>query len=761
MADLQTFMPSMDLEELTPSESGWLGDYIAQLRGSGQAALEQNVEGVRLAGSETCAWLKFWAKAPGARPLLLPLSFDQDGTIAWVACADSHLLANEMCEELTAHVGLAYTDFTPAGRIVTPFDALTQIVVGRFRWVYRFEGSGGRENEPVWSMLRVYRTSVENRPERYRPTPQTFGSLKLRFERAIAARNEREAYRLLEELKGTGRLNAQNERFLEIHLLAGLGHWSPMVAGETKLLALRDLSLPRQTLGEAIEALYVHFLARHENETDLAAATATFNEQVRPRFAWLFRARKNITRPAVLKAFALNELSRERPDQELLTTLRAELERSDESSLPEWFPDLQAGVKTSDSLYEGNTAFEDAEYERAMAFFKRAPVSQEVLQRILECAAEIATVEAAREAIDVLGRYPATMLDALGPRYTKKIAKLHKSLDTAQSAVDEGVIGDWKGWARAVKSGLPSIEASRLAAQKAEEWQLSDYTSDLEAVATFTAELEDYEEAVLRTYVRSIPAILDFFHEATGVPEIQRLYRTLLALILLDGNDGLGELDSVQRITGTLLESGIPSTDYRDLINDLQELLARVGSPRYMDWVIDIVELFALFPRPDKEAPLRLFFALQQIASQYRHRLRVDQWRGLELLAQDFDQFPAISELLAERVGEGEGGEGDFAHLANKSVAIYTLTESAGQRAIQILKSLVPLCRLELNSDHVATTRLKQLAANSDVFVFAWRSSKHQAYFAVKDARGGKPNLLLPEGKGSASILKVLSEVTV
>ncbi|MGE8165961.1 protein DpdD [Paraburkholderia sp. NPDC080076] len=761
MADLQNFMPSMDLGAVMSGESSWLGAYIAQLDGSGNAVLDQNVEGVRLAGSETCAWLKFWAKAPATRPLVLPLSFDHDGTTAWLACADSHLLANEMCEELTAHVGLAYTDFTPVGRVAIPHDALTQIAVDRFKWVYRFEGRGGRENEPVWSMLGIYRTSLESRPERYRPAPQTFGSIKLRFERAIAAGDERQAYRLLEELKGTGRLNAQNERFLEIHLLAGLGRWSPMVAGETKLLALRDLNLPRQTLGEAVEALYVHFLARHENDADLAAATATFNEYVRPRFAWLFRARKSITRPAVLKAFALNELSRERPDQGLLTTLRAELEHSDESSLPQWFPNLQAGVKTSDSLYEANTAFEDAEYERAMTFFKRAPVSQEVLQRILECAAEIATVEAAREALDALGRYPAAMQDALGPRYTKKIAHLHKSLDSAQSAVDEGAIADWSGWARAVKAGLPSLDASRLATQKAEEWRLSDYSSNPEAVAAFMAEVEDYEETVLRTYVRSIPAILDFFREGTGVPEVQRLYQTLLTLILLEGNDGLEELDSVQRITATLLESGIPAADYRGLVDDMQELLARVGSPRYMNWVFDIVELFALFPRPDKEAPLRLFFALQQIASQYRHRLRVDQWRGLELLAQDFDQLPAVRELLAEQGEEGERGEGDFAHLANKSVAIYTLTESAGQRAIQILKSLVPLCRLELNSDYVATTRLKQLAANSDVFVFAWRSSKHQAYFAIKDARGSRPNLLLPEGKGSASILKVLSEVAV
>jgi hypothetical protein len=55
--------------------------------------------------------------------------------------------------------------------------------------------------------------------------------------------------------------------------------------------------------------------------------------------------------------------------------------------------------------------------------------------------------------------------------------------------------------------------------------------------------------------------------------------------------------------------------------------------------------------------------------------------------------------------------------------------------------------------------KLKSLAANADVFAFAWKSSKHQAYFAAKEARGSRQTLL-PVGKGSASILDcVLKEL--
>jgi len=69
------------------------------------------------------------------------------------------------------------------------------------------------------------------------------------------------------------------------------------------------------------------------------------------------------------------------------------------------------------------------------------------------------------------------------------------------------------------------------------------------------------------------------------------------------------------------------------------------------------------------------------------------------------------------------------------------------------------MARVEVNADLVATDRLKQLAMNADIFVFAWKSSKHQAYFAVKEARRDK-DTLLPLGKGSASILgSVLGEL--
>lgn len=74
---------------------------------------------------------------------------------------------------------------------------------------------------------------------------------------------------------------------------------------------------------------------------------------------------------------------------------------------------------------------------------------------------------------------------------------------------------------------------------------------------------------------------------------------------------------------------------------------------------------------------------------------------------------------------------------------------------------MYPKATIELNSDAVSTDRLRALAKSADIFVFAWKSSKHQAYFCVKESRHGN-DIVLPSGKGSASILSsVLEKISI
>ena len=99
--------------------------------------------------------------------------------------------------------------------------------------------------------------------------------------------------------------------------------------------------------------------------------------------------------------------------------------------------------------------------------------------------------------------------------------------------------------------------------------------------------------------------------------------------------------------------------------------------------------------------------------------------------------------------------------MANKKIAIYTLTEQAGKRAIILLKQLCPDVSVELNSDKVCTEKLRALAKHADIFVFAWKSSSHQAFYCVKDHRPDGWSIPQPLGKGSSSIIREVVDLTI
>ena len=62
---------------------------------------------------------------------------------------------------------------------------------------------------------------------------------------------------------------------------------------------------------------------------------------------------------------------------------------------------------------------------------------------------------------------------------------------------------------------------------------------------------------------------------------------------------------------------------------------------------------------------------------------------------------------------------------------------------------------VEVNSDLVATDKLRTLARTADMFVFAWKSSSHAAFYCIKEELPtGEP--IWAAGKGTASIMRAV-----
>lgn len=225
------------------------------------------------------------------------------------------------------------------------------------------------------------------------------------------------------------------------------------------------------------------------------------------------------------------------------------------------------------------------------------------------------------------------------------------------------------------------------------------------------------------------------------------LYAMLIKMVAWNGGASADELELVAQLTLNLLGAVPPQRTYVNAVDELGEILAASRAPTQVDWALNIAELLAVYPSPDHEARLRFFVSATDLVRANTHRISVAQRRVLQLLARDY----GCEDLLASLPEPAPTATSNVASFAGL-IALYSLTEPAAQRARDVLRIIVPNAQIELTADTVATDRLRHLSSKAEVFVFAWRSSKHQAYCCVKDHRGHRP-LSMPPGKGAASIV--------
>ncbi len=174
-------------------------------------------------------------------------------------------------------------------------------------------------------------------------------------------------------------------------------------------------------------------------------------------------------------------------------------------------------------------------------------------------------------------------------------------------------------------------------------------------------------------------------------------------------------------------------------------------------WQLSRSEALAILPcayDKARDVRLRLFLQVLGQAAGFAHRLAQHDLVPIEILAKDYGVSPeAVSALRRDEKGKDAGPV--LPNLEGKTIGVYTLAEAAGSRAKAALEKLFPGCKVVVNSDLVATPQLTSLAKSADMFVFAWKSSSHQAFYCVKDSlTKGEP--IWAPGKGTASILRAV-----
>ena len=314
----------------------------------------------------------------------------------------------------------------------------------------------------------------------------------------------------------------------------------------------------------------------------------------------------------------------------------------------------------------------------------------------------------------------------------------------------------WLDWARRVETGENEDLAMTSLREHLCMWESDDLARDHDGAAELARIINNADESADTVFREAAPLLFQALMPESGVPprQVKPLLQILVTKIAFSGDPSQNELQLVRDLAAALLAMGLDESEYASLVSDLEDLMGAQISIFTLDWALDLVELLAVHPCLDEERRLRLVLHVIQEAARCAHRLSPADILVTKQLCEDYGIDCPIEVASKEGADPVRAGEA----LSGKKVAIYTLMEGAGRRAADLLKRLCPDVRVELNGDHECTTRLRNLARTADVFVFAWKSSKHQAFYCIKDHRDGGNPLIQAKGKGTSSIMRAVLE---
>lgn len=749
----------MDMKALAGRE-GWLSDFFG---GGNVIRWADLVAGSSAWSAALRPWLALVATGRGDQGLVLPAQAVH-GPVVWHACAATRQDRAALAEQLASFLGPARAEtlLAPEPGALAP---LEQVLVQRFGGpVQRLVARAGTDPTDMGQTLAMLAELLLRRPPRRREVQRPFAAVRAEFEQALLTPDEDRARRCIDELRSTGRLSAANERFLHVRLMVAMGREAALVQDGALMALLADAELPIRVLREVIEALYTVHLAPLDDGLPVDAWMEAFRQHVR-RHERLLRSRRGLRAPAALRIFLLHEMARA-PD---------EVRAADVAGLHEALSALPQQRAWADKVLHwwqarGAAApvpIVPAEAPPPAPVVPEAPAAQaptapdlpvtvaqwallapstRALTGLLQAAMAVGTLEAAAQALVAVQAYPRDLLQGLSP-IQRGLLDMLADLVPAEPVP----VSDWTDWARwwVGASADQTERALAIAEQGAEQWDHAAWFANTGKVREF-ATLLQAQPTRFRPYLATIHASL---YDIQDVASAQADVLVQMAMVVALDAPQPADLPLLADWAAWLVHLGAGRALCDEMAGALHAAWSEVRSLRCLDWACDVVEWLASAPRTPGGALESLFSDVIGLASGQQHRLTAAQQRVLALLAQDFGLQFAPPEASGAPAPEPSAGPPAYADV---SIGIYTLQESIVAHLRAALKAAFPGARVEFNHDHVATPALEHMARSSDVMVFAWRCSKHQAFYCVQQQRPvGRP-LLQPQGRGSASILREL-----
>jgi hypothetical protein len=706
-------------------------------------------------------------------PTVLPCWRDT-GNVDWYAIALSERQLRAISEELMAFVGPTYSTFRGQRAQLNRQDPVESAVYEFTNDIaIKFCGTDpdGRATS-IWDALERMRRVSDRRVKRIAEFPRPTGRILRDFYMALQAGDRYSAEKELQYLLDQHRLDALNLLFLRVQLLAELEQWNELL-DLPELPNLLQVRRPFAVTQVLLQAVYRTQLQQFEQNNAPTSAVAYFREVVFSPYSNLFAVRAGSKLPEVLKLFMLLAVGGEPPQPALRDELLATpgIHESHRRYLQRLAALLPAATppRQGEPLQQAEQLSKDGDYDQAFLVLNDAPPSKEKVRLLLQCAYELQTLAAQKAALQAFDELTPNDQNALQKvRWNQNyLAQLRGSQDavTEDTPSAESVPTNWLEWLSQLDKDPNWERALYVARQGSTEWDATSLLAEPGVVKKF-AELLDKVGSKAETVLNNaLPYLLAFFQKDEQFPrrEFLTLYNSLLELLVLSTEGGDADLVLFNELAIALLTLGIDRAKYIDIISHALDLWNQFAAPKTVDWVLDFIDVLVMYPCPVKETRSQLLFTTAETLRQFAGRIDEDQWRVFRSLVKDLKLEEPLPDLLGEQASLGEQSlEGEaniFQKLKDKSVLIYTLTESAALRVKSILEGACQGVEVHLSHDKGGNDQLRQWLRNSDLVVMVTASAKHAATSFIEANRPSHLSpILLVNSKGSASMLREIRQ---
>jgi hypothetical protein len=744
--------------------------FLQAFFGPGNAIKLSDIRSGRLAEAQA-SYLRLWLpdlEKDELTPVVLPRKMDDSGDTVWYALAFNEQQLRSLRNELHAAVGATYTDFAgqdPDLELADAVETAALAFVGPQGGIFRFSVPDGGHRGEVRRSLERLRQLWGRRPTRTEDVPRPTGRILRDFHQALNAHDGDEADAYLMELKAKGRLSTVNLLFLRVERYARLREWEQLLRLED-LPRLVGTRRPPRVSDALANAYYSERLASIEdNPSELLEAFRSGSLPV------LFDDAAQAFTPTAERYWAIGAIASGRPDlaskwlssspndqqtTTLVEALLAEATPATEAQDP-------APERLPDPIEEAVRLRMKGQHQAALDALTNVPVTRVTVELAIEWANTLNTLVAAAAVEEMLRQLDSASVEELmrHPVFGILLAQILRlsEEDGAPETVLGSVPGDWIEFFDRLAQDGTWPGAISVARDGALEWDPGVLANDPSLCKQLSTALDRARSTDPDTLRESLPHLLAFL-DRIDEPSTRfaELYEHLL-IELVTGTVTRSDLETTRGVVEVLLQI---SGDTGEYLGYVVELWRHQGTANHLWFMADIVDLLA--QHATAEIELRRRALRETLATALQSPSNVDEglWGLLRFLA---DEVELAQEVDALKPGDlnrpsdaGTDEIGGF--LAGKSIALYSLTESAITRAKTILESEYPHCSVSVNSDHGGTDRLKAMAENADIFVMVTWSATHAATQFIESHRGSR-QILRPKGRGSSSILAEIRKSTM